>query len=294
MTTIDTNSIQLYQSTMGQPDPGPRPGSFLYQGRHIAYTEHGTGSRALVLIHGLLMDQRMYTRLAPEIAGRGYRVITVDLLGHGASEQPHDMTAYCIPDFGRQVIALLDHLAIDKAVVGGTSLGANVALEVAVAAPARVTALVVEMPVLENALPAAAGLFVPLALALRTSQPLMRLVAALTRRIPRTHFTIDIMFDWVRRDPRASLAVLDGILFGRVAPPVDERRRITQPTLVIGHRRDPVHPFSDADLLARELPAGRMVTASSIVEWRLRPARLDAELAGFLDALGNPSAVAAA
>lgn len=277
-----------------RPVPGPRSGSFLYRGRHIAFTDHGDGPQALVLIHGLLMDRRMYTKLAPMTASHGYRVITVDLLGHGASDQPHDMSAYCIPEFGRQVIALLDHLDLERAVIGGTSLGANVALEVAVAAPQRVSGLVVEMPVLENALPAAAGVFVPLALALRTSQPLMRLLAALTRRIPRTYFTVDIMLDWVRRDPRASLAVLDGILFGRVAPPVDERRGITQPTLVIGHRRDPIHPFSDADLLARELPAGKMITAHSIVEWRLRPARLDAALVEFLAEVGKRSAVAAA
>lgn len=50
----------------------------------------------------------------------------------------------------RRVVALLDHLDIDEAVVGGTSLGANVTLEVAVAAPERCRGLVVEMPVLDN------------------------------------------------------------------------------------------------------------------------------------------------
>jgi len=48
---------------------------------------------------------------------------------------------------------LLDHLGVPQAVVGGTSLGANVALEAAVLAPERVRGLVLEMPVLENALP---------------------------------------------------------------------------------------------------------------------------------------------
>ena len=88
-----------------------------------------------------------------------------------------------MPQFGRDVIALLDHLGLEQAVVGGTSLGANVALEAAVAAPERVRALVLEMPVLENGIAAAVAVFMPLALALRVSQPVMRLVAALTRRI---------------------------------------------------------------------------------------------------------------
>jgi pimeloyl-ACP methyl ester carboxylesterase len=225
----------------------------------------------------------MYTRLAPVIAAAGNRVIAVDMLGHGEAEQPYEMTAYSMQQFGRDVIALLDHLAVPQAVVGGTSLGANVALEVAVLAPERVRGLVLEMPVLENALPAAAAAFVPLALALRVSQRTMGLLSRITRRLPRTTFVVDIMLDFVRRDPVASLAVLDGLIFGRVAPPIEERRALAQPTLVIGHPSDPIHPFSDADRIARELANARLVTASSIAEWRLRPDRLNRELLRFLD-----------
>ncbi|HET9991439.1 MAG TPA: alpha/beta hydrolase [Kofleriaceae bacterium] len=261
-------------------------------GRTIAYREYGTGPRVVVLTHGLLMDSRMYTRVAPVIAASGNRVIAVDMLGHGEADQPHDMTAYSMQQFGRDVIALLDHLGIPQAVVGGTSLGANVALEAAVLAPNRVRALVLEMPVLENALPAAAAAFVPLALALRVSQRTMRLVAAVTRKLPRTGFIVDIMLDFVRRDPAASLAVLDGLIFGRVAPPIEERRALAHPTLVIGHPSDPIHPFSDADRIGRELVNARLVTASSIAEWRLRPARLNRELREFLDEVWGPALVA--
>jgi len=262
--------------------------SFTYHGRRIGYAEYGSGPRVIVLIHGLLMDSRMYSKLAPTLAAHGHRVITVDVLGHGTSAQPPAMTEYSMPQFGRDVIAVLDHLEIAQAVIGGASLGANVALEAAVAAPGRVRALVLEMPVLENALPAAAAAFVPLALALRASRPLMTVLARLTRLIPRTHYLIDILLDFVRRDPVASRCVLDGLLFGRVAPPIDDRRALTQPTLVIGHPSDPIHPFSDADRTARELPNARLVTASSMLEWRLRPDRLDRELLGFLDEVWKP------
>jgi pimeloyl-ACP methyl ester carboxylesterase len=229
------------------------------------------------------MDNRMFTKLAPTLAERGNRVITVDMYGHGASDQPHDMEEYSMPQYGADVIALLDHLGATTAVVGGTSLGANVALEVAVAAPARVRALVLEMPVLENGLTAAAAVFVPLAVALRVSQPTMRAVSWLTRKIPRTHWLVDVLLDFARRDPGSSLAILDGLSFGRTAPPSPERRRLTHPTLVIGHPADPVHPFSDADRTARELVGARLLTASSIYEWRIRPRRLDHALADFLD-----------
>jgi pimeloyl-ACP methyl ester carboxylesterase len=268
------------------------PASFHHHGRRVAYRSYGSGDRVLVLTHGLLMDARMYTHLAPAIADRGYRVITVDMLGHGASDQPCEMTAYSMPQFGADVIALLDHLELPQAVVGGTSLGANVALEAAVLAPARIRGLVLEMPVLENALPAAAAAFVPLALALRVSQRTMRFVASLTRKIPRTHYLVDVLIDFMRRDPAASLAVLDGLIFGRVAPPLEARRLLQHPTLVIGHPSDPIHPFSDADRIARELPHARIIRASSIFEWRLRPSRLDAVLADFLDEVWTIRAVA--
>jgi pimeloyl-ACP methyl ester carboxylesterase len=265
---------------------------FRHRGRRIAYCEYGSGPRVVVLVHGLLMDGRMYTALAPKLAAAGHRVITVDMLGHGSSDQPHDMTAYSMPQFGADVIALLDHLGVPQAVVGGTSLGANVALEAAVFAPIRIRGLVLEMPVLENALPAAAAAFVPLALALRVSHRAMGMVASITRRIPRTHFLIDVMIDFIRRDPVASLAVLDGLIFGRVAPPIEARRALPHPTLVIGHPSDPIHPFSDADRIARELANARLVSAHAIWEWRLRPTRLDAELLRFLDEVWAMRAVA--
>jgi hypothetical protein len=52
---------------------------------------------------------------------------------------------------------------------------------------------------------------------------------------------------------------------------------------VIGHPRDPIHPFSDADMLAAELPNGRLIDANSILELRVRPARLTAKIAEFVD-----------
>ena len=255
----------------------------MHRGLRIAWREYGEGPRVLFLVHGLLMDGRMFGKLAPALAARGNRVLAVDLPGHGESDQPHDMTAYSMTQYGRDIVALLDHLGLQQAVIGGTSLGANVALEVAVAQPGRVRALVLEMPVLEKGITAAAALFVPLAVALRMSQRSMRAVAKVTRRIPRSLFLLDMMIDFARRDPGASLAVLDGLTFGRIAPPLDERRKLKHPTLVIGHPSDPIHPFSDADRTSRELPSARLLEAHSIYEWRVRPARLDAELAAFLD-----------
>jgi hypothetical protein len=57
---------------------------------------------------------------------------------------------------------------------------------------------------------------------------------------------------------------------------------------VIGHPRDPIHPFSDADMLVRELPDARLIEASSIVELRIAPERLTEEIADFVDGCWTP------
>ena len=103
-----------------------------------------------------------------------------------------------------------------------------------------------------------------------------------------------MLLDTLRQDPGPSAAVLQGLFFGRVAPHRDLRRTFTAPALVIGHRRDPVHPFSDSGMLVDELPAGRLLEADSVVELRLRPERLTGEIAAFLDACWDaPGRIAA-
>lgn len=260
-----------------------REGSFVYDGRRIAYAEFGEGDRTLVLAHGLLMNRHMYDHVAPEMAKRGIRVITIDLLGHGASEMPFDKSEYSMPGYGDQLAALIDALELDRPVVGGTSLGANATLELAVRHPKAARGLFIEMPVLDNALVAAGVIFLPILVALRFGKPVMRAVAEVTGRIPRSRYLVDLLLDWTRRPPEASEAVLEGLLFGRTAPPQAERELIGLPALVIGHPSDPLHPFIDSDMLVSEMPRARLVNADSILEWRLRPGRLDNELARFVD-----------
>jgi len=258
-------------------------GSFRYQGHRIAYDDHGEGERILVLVHGLLMNRRMYDHIAPEIASRGNRVITVDLLGHGESDRPEDMRLYPMSSFASQVAALVDHLGIEPPVVGGTSLGANVALELGVHHPDRARALFIEMPVLEDALLGAALIFTPILFGLRVAKPLLVVISQALQRVPRSNYLVDIVLDWLRRNPDSSQAVLEGILFGGSAPPYEDRERIQHPALVIGHPNDPLHPFSDADMLVDEMPNARLVNAKSILEWRISPKRLDDELARFVE-----------
>src|SRR5262245_33057088 len=231
--------------------------TFVHAGQRLAYEVHGEGARNVVLLPGLLLPSRMHDPLANDLANRGNRVITLDLLGHGESDKPRDMWRYSMPIFAREVVALLDHLDLDEAVVGGTSLGANATLEVASLAPSRVRGMVIEMPVLDNALLGCAIAFTPLLIALTFGEPITRPSASVVRRVPRVfgHYP-NVFLDVLSREPKPSSAVLQGIFFGRTAPPREERKTFEAPALVLGHPRDVIHPFSDAKMLAEELPHG--------------------------------------
>jgi pimeloyl-ACP methyl ester carboxylesterase len=279
--------------------------SFKLDGQRLAYTEFGGGpaavagggrrgrtarsapaaGRPLILLHGLLMSQEMHRPLAEDLAARGNRVITMDLLGHGHSDRPRDMWRYSMRSYAEEVIALMDHLGIDQAVVMGTSLGANTALEIASAHPERLRGLILEMPVLDNGLLGSALAFTPFLVAVTFGEPIMKVVSKVTRAIPRhlvPHYT-NVMLDVVRQEPGPSGALMQGLFFGRTAPHRDERRTFTTPALILGHGRDPVHPFSDAGMLHDEMANSRLIEANSVVELRMRPERLTNEIAEFLD-----------
>jgi pimeloyl-ACP methyl ester carboxylesterase len=278
---------------------------FKFEGQRLAFTEFGGGpaalnssgargrtarsapasTRPLILLHGLMLSQEMHRPLAESLAARGNRVITLDLLGHGKSDRPRDMWNYSMAIYGRQVVALMDHLEIERAVVMGTSLGANTALEVAATHPERLRGLVLEMPVLDNGLLGSALAFTPLLVALTFGEPLMKLLARATRLVPRRivpHYG-NVMLDTVRQEPGPGGALLQGLLFGRTAPPRSERQTFQTPVLVLGHQRDPVHPFSDAGMLAEEMVNSKLIEAHSLVELRMQPERLTKEIQAFLD-----------
>lgn len=267
---------------------------FECNGLRLHYETHGTGDRIVVLMHGVLLDSQMNRRLAADLAERGNRVVLLDLPGHGRSDRPRHAAAHRMDSYADTVPALLDHLGADRAVVGGVSLGADVALHVADRHPERVAALLLEMPVLELAVPSAAVAFVPLLIGIHSAAGLVRLVARTVRRLPRTHIgTLDSLVGTLRSDPEETAAVLHGLLVGPIAPNLAARRAMTAPALVIGHRLDAIHPFSDAAHLAAQLPQATLVEARSIVELRLFPDRLTSYIAEFVDGVWSATPIRA-
>jgi 3-oxoadipate enol-lactonase len=108
-------------------------------GQRLRFDDSGGDGPPLVLSHGFLMDREMFApqvqALAPE-----FRVITWDQRGFGETE--FDLQPFTYWDSARDCLGLLDHLGIDRAVLGGMSQGGFVSMRAALLAPERVRALV--------------------------------------------------------------------------------------------------------------------------------------------------------
>jgi pimeloyl-ACP methyl ester carboxylesterase len=257
----------------------------LAYGRYrLSYEVYGSGDRVLVWLHGLLLDANLSRNLARRLAAQGNRVVLLDLLGHGRSEKPRHAGAHRMDLYADQVLCLLDELGVDQVVLGGVSLGTNVSLLATVQAPERVRGLVLEMPVLEWAAPAAALVFAPLLLEVHYARAPLRLVSWVASRLPPLGLgPLDSFISAAASDPDEIAAVLHGVLLGPIAPTIDQRRAITAPALVLGHGIDLIHSFSDAKRLARQLPEARLIRTRTFAELWVRPARLTAEISEFLD-----------
>lgn len=254
---------------------------FEHEGLRIHYHEYGSGP-PVVFLHGLLHRNWMQNRLA-ELAAERFRAIAMEFSGHGESDAPDDPEHYSLAEFAEETNALLEHLDLDYAVVHGTSLGANVLLEMLVLLPGRLAGAVVEMPVLAGSFSFARAIFTPLAYGLDLASPAIAAVARALSRIPRSNPDLAILLDLVPRNPHQAASVLRGLIQNTPEPDFSRYADVSVPTLVVGHPTDPLHSYEDAKRLVEVLPKGELVTAKSMIELRFGPARLWPKIEAFYD-----------
>ncbi|MFG1706809.1 alpha/beta fold hydrolase [Nonomuraea sp. M3C6] len=112
-------------------------------GIKLVYREEGDPiSPPLLLIHGRTANHNDWNGVTQHFAAR-YHVFALDLRGHGASDYPGE---YLLPEMAADVVALLDHLGLERASLVGHSLGGAVAYHLAMNHPDRVERLVLEDP----------------------------------------------------------------------------------------------------------------------------------------------------
>lgn len=114
--------------------------TFTHGDTTISYLDEGTGD-PVVLVHGFASNKEanwIFPGWIAPLREAGYRVIAFDHRGHGASTKHYDTARYSVAEMAGDVIALLDHLKIEKADLVGYSMGARVSAYVAAHFPSRV------------------------------------------------------------------------------------------------------------------------------------------------------------
>jgi pimeloyl-ACP methyl ester carboxylesterase len=263
------------------------------------YDERGPADGLpVVLLHGLLMSSRFQQRLAARLTGQ--RVFLLDQRGHGRSTSPRDAEAYDLRLLADDVLAFLDHEGLDRVVLGGMSLGANVTLEVALLAPERLAGIILEMPVFARGEAAGRAFFGACARLLRLGAPFLDLARPIVRRLPvpsGSPHELAYVKELAVADHRAVAALLRALLRESITLADPETlRRVQTPALVVAHGAggrigDPVHVLQDALDVAEFLPHSRVLRSYSVWDNRIRPDRFAAGAREFIvDAFaGNAS-----
>jgi len=245
-------------STDARPDAPATPAPptevwFERAGTRLLAVVSGDGP-PLVVLHGGLADHRA-ARYALAALPAGWRLITPDLRGSGRSHDPGPLTWDALAD---DVAALLDHLGLARAVVGGTSFGSGVAVRVALRHPARVAGLVLLRPVFPGAdrplAPAAAAAMAAMgALGRRAVAEGVAVFRPLFARLPDAVRAVALaMLDGF--DP-ASVAATTALLASGTQPLASaaDLAAVGVPALVVPGD-DAEHPAEVAALYARHLP----------------------------------------
>jgi pimeloyl-ACP methyl ester carboxylesterase len=210
---------------------------------------------------------------------RGVRLISFDARAHGSTVWSGDAAELSFETLGDDLIGLLNYLGVARAVVGGISMGAGVALNAAMRYPERVAGLVLARPAwLDRPMPRrtqrlfdlVAGLLRELAFSIATDEGLdwawQKLerdaaFAAIARRCTDTA--------WSLRNQLTAERAVDGVArlerFPRDRPVADLRQlaALRVPTLVLAHQQDPIHPFAYGLCLAQAIPGARVVEVTS-------------------------------
>ncbi|MCT4354771.1 alpha/beta hydrolase [Streptomyces sp. Je 1-79] len=249
----------------------------------IGYEDKGTGP-ALVLVHGHPFDRTMWRHQIDRFSA-GHRVVAPDLRGYGATTVVPGTTPLSV--FAEDLAALLDRLGIEEFVLGGLSMGGQIAMECYRLFPGRIRGLV-----LADTFPSAeteegrAGRY---ALAERLLREGMRGYAdeVLDRMVApyNTHAAPHVHRMMCATDPAGAAAALRG----RAERP-DYRgvlARVSVPALVVVGRDDAYTPVSDAEAMHATLPHSTLVVVEGAAHMPNleRPEEFDAALAAFLDSL---------
>ncbi len=230
---------------------------------HLRLVDTGKAGTPVIFQHGLCGAEEQVAEVMP--ADHPRRRLTLECRGHGQSEAG-DPPGFTIADFAEDVVAAAELRGVTNAVVGGISMGAALALRLAVMRPDLVRGVVLARPAwVTEAAPASMapnGLVGDLLS--RHSPAIARAVfetspdcERLARDAPDNLASLRRFFS---REPIAVTAqLLSRIAVDGPGVTRDQVSALSVPTLVIGHEQDAIHPLTHAKTLAGLIPGAKLV-----------------------------------
>ncbi len=238
-------------------------------GCRLAYEVVGDG-RPVLWQHGLGADRAQPAAVFPAMPG--VRRITLECRGHGRSAlgDPARLSIAC---FAADVLMLLDHLQIERVVVGGISLGAAIALRIAALHPSRASGLILGRPAwVDGPSPDTLAPYLAVVRLLRAygaDEGARRFETSRTREAldavsPDNARSLRAFF--TRHTRESTMALLARIPLDTPGVSVEMMKRITAPALIVTTGQDYIHPLAYGDRLHALLPnaALRIVTSKTI------------------------------
>jgi pimeloyl-ACP methyl ester carboxylesterase len=246
--------------------------SFKHNGIDFHYRDIGQGV-PFVFQHGIGGDARQPAGLF--VPPKGVRLLCLDARAHGQTQPVGDPSALTFDVFGDDLVAWLDHLGLARAIIGGISMGAGVALNVAVRYPERVAGLVLSRPAwLDGPMPPEnVTRFAAIARLLRRvgaagdPEPALRCALAefeasddYQRLMTSSPDTAQSLRGQLTNE-RAVVAVEHLVRLPAERPLADLRaaETIRVPALVLAHQQDPIHRFAFGEALASAILGARLV-----------------------------------
>ncbi len=257
------------------------------EGTHFELTGPEDGP-VVVMIHGLGLNQNCWQWTIPALSDR-FRVLTYDLFGHGQSAPPPERPSLSM--FSRQLESLLDHCAIQNAVIAGFSLGGMIARRFAQDVPQRVSALVIlHSP--HKRTDAAQEAILKRVEQARLDGPKATVEAALDRWFteafrqsnPRMMNTVR---DWVMANDKAIYHTIYRVLADGIDEIVAPNPPISCPALVITGDEDFGNGPEMANAIAAEIAGSRALILSGLRHMALAedPEAVNKPLCSFLESL---------
>lgn len=240
--------------------------TFHRSGLALSVARAGEG-RPMIFQHGLGGAANQPESVFP--AGIGWQAITLECRGHGRSEAG-PVAEFGIATFADDLIALIESEGLGPLPIGGISMGAAISLRIAALRPDLVSALILARPAwLDVAAPANMAPNRVVGELLRAHPPAearaifeaSQLAADLAIEAPDNLTSLLGFFD--RADPEVMAELLCRISDDGPGVDRDGIAAINAPTLVIGNRRDAVHPLGLARETAALIPGARLVEITS-------------------------------